>query len=91
MLSDEYLNNYIDETIAYLGKAIERNEARWGYSYNSDTLLMPKERNIRSFDSAVTQLKTFISKRSEFLDENIDALAQYSAESRVKKFIENAN
>ena len=91
VLSDEYLNNYIDETIAYLGKAIERNEARWGYSYNSDTLLMPKERNIRSFDSAVTQLKTFISKRSEFLDENIDALAQYSAESRVKKFIENAN
>ena len=91
VLSDEYLNNYIDETIAYLGKAIERNEARWGYSYNSDTLLKPKERNIRSFDSAVTQLKTFISKRSEFLDENIDALAQYSAESRVKKFIENAN
>lgn len=91
VLSDEYLNKYIDDTVAYLGDAVKRNEARWGYSYNDDSLLKPKERNLHSFDEAVSQLKSFIQKRSEFLDNDIDVLAQYSAESRVKKFIENAN
>ncbi len=31
ILSDEYLMNYIDETVAYLGPAIERNFEVWGY------------------------------------------------------------
>ena len=91
VLSDEYLDQYIDDTIAYLGDAVKRNEERWGYSYDDDTLLNPAERNLHSFDSAVTQMKDFIRRRTEFLDENIDVLAQYSAQSRVKKFIENAN
>ncbi len=91
VLSDEYLDQYIDDTIAYLGDAVKRNEERWGYSYDDDTLLNPAERNLHSFDSAVTQMKDYIRRRTEFLDENIDVLAQYSAQSRVKKFIENAN
>lgn len=91
VLSDEYIDNYIDETIAYLGDAVDRNFKRWGKSFDDDELLYPKERNIHSFDEAVTQLKGFIGKRSAFLDENIDTLAQYSAESRIKKFVENAN
>ena len=91
VLSDEYLDKYIDDTIAYLGDAVKRNEERWGYSYDDDTLLNPAERNNHSFDEAVSQLKSFIGKRSEFLDREIDVLAQYSAESRIKKFVENAN
>lgn len=91
VLSDEYIDRYIDETIAYLGNAVERNEKRWGSSYTDDTLLSPKERNLHSYESAVEQMRSFIDRRAEFLDENIDVLAQYSAESRVKKFIENAN
>ncbi len=91
VLSDEYLNKYIDDTIAYLGDAVDRNFERWGYSFNDNELLWPQDRNIHSFDGAVTQLKTFIHDRSRFLDKDIDVLAQYSAESRVKKFIENAN
>ena len=91
VLSNEYLDQYIDDTIAYLGDAVRRNEERWGYSYDDDELLNPPERNLRTFDSAVSQLKSFIRKRTKFLDTNIDVLSQYSAESRVKKFIENAN
>ena len=91
VLSDDYLNNYIDDTIAYLGDALKRNEKRWGYSFEDDTLLYPSDRNLHSYDEAVAQLKSFLDERSGFLDENIDALAQYCAESRVKKFIENAN
>ena len=91
VLSDEYLDQYIDDTIEYLGDAIRRNNERWGSSFDDDTLLYPEERNLHSYDSAVSQLKSFIHERTEFLDTNIDVLAQYSAESRVKKFIENAN
>lgn len=91
VLSDEYLDRYIDDTVAYLGDAIDRNYERWGYSFDSDTLLKPADRNLRSFDEAVSQLKGFLKKRTTFLDENVDVLLQYCAESRVKKFIENAN
>lgn len=91
VLSDEYLDKYIDDTIAYLGSAIDRNFQRWGYSFDDDTLLKPAERNIRSFDEAVAQMKSFIKERTRFLDKNIDVMLQYSAQSRVKKFIENAN
>ena len=34
VLSDDYLDDYIDGVIQYLGPAIERNESVWGYSYN---------------------------------------------------------
>ena len=91
VLSDEYLDRYIDETIAYLGDAIRRNDERWGTSYSDDSLMSPAERNLHSYDSAVAQLRSFIHERTKFMDTNIDALSQYSAESRVKKFIENAN
>ena len=91
VLSDEYLNRYIDDTLAYLGDAVDRNFERWGDSFHNDELLTPKERNLHSHEEAVAQLKSFISTRAAFLDENIDVLAQYSAESRVKKFVENAN
>ena len=39
----------------------------------------------------VVQLKTFLKKRLLWLDKNIDAISQYSAESKVKKFNSNAN
>lgn len=91
VLSDEYLEQYIDDTLDYLGDAVDRNFERWGYSFDNDELLTPKERNLHSHEAAVAQLKSFIKERAEFLDENIDVLAQYSAESRIKKFVENAN
>ncbi|MBR1483274.1 MAG: CotH kinase family protein [Ruminococcus sp.] len=91
VLSDDYLDEYIDDTIAYLGDAIDRNFERWGYTFEDDELLTPEDRNLHSYDEAVTQLKSFVKRRAEFLDTNIDVLAQYCAESRVKKFIENAN
>ena len=90
--SEEYLENYINSTIEYLGPAIERNYEKWGYSFEKEyDMVIPSERNLRSYDEAVEQMKNFLKKRIEWLDENIEALKQYSAESRVKKFNENAN
>ena len=92
VLSEAYLDNYIDETVAYLGPAIDRNNKKWGYSYAQKyDLLEPTERNPRSYDEAVGDLKYFINRRGDFMDENIETLRQYSAESATKKYEENAN
>ncbi len=91
-LSDEYLDRYIDETIAYLGDAVDRNYQVWGYTFSEECdLLQPTERNLRSYEEAVGQLKDFIHLRGQLMDENIETLRQYCAESKVKKFNENSN
>ena len=85
--SDEYLMNYIDETVAYLGPAIERNFDKWGYTFDEDfPMLYPKERNLHSYDEAIMQLKTFIKNRAAWLDENIETLKSFSAGSAVKQY-----
>lgn len=85
-LSEEYLMNYIDETIAYLGGAVERNFAVWGYTFQDETLLVPARRNLSSFDEAVEQLKSFLRQRGHWIDRNIDTLQQYSHPSRNKGY-----
>ena len=75
-----------------MGDAIERNFRVWGYTFKEEhDVLKPAERNARSYDEAVKQLKDFLRIRTAWLDENIETVKQYSKESKVKKFIENAN
>lgn len=90
-LSDEYLLEFIDEAIAYLGPAIERNYAVWGYSFDAESLnpsnrLNPVERNPASFEEAVQDMKDFIVGRGALLDRNIENLRQYSHESINKRY-----
>ena len=85
-LSEEHLYSMIDETIAYLGPALERNWARWGYTFENDHYLSPESRRPADFAEAVDDLKEFIHERGTWLDENIENLRQYSHESAVKKF-----
>lgn len=92
-LHEEYLLNYIDETVSYLGDAVERNYEVWGYSFdytnlNSFQRLNPYERNIKSYEEAIEQMKTFIKVRGRWMDENIDTLYQYSHTSKIKMFKE---
>ena len=84
-LSDAYLDRYIDETVAYLGDAIDRNYTVWGYTLQLD-LIQPAERNPRSQEAAVAQLKDFLQQRTRWMDQNIEVLRQYSHESKNKKF-----
>lgn len=86
-LSDEYLLNYVDETIAYLGPAIDRNNEKWRYSYfGFPELLIPTERNPRNFDEAVAQLKEVMVERGQYLDENIETLYALAHDSVNKQF-----
>lgn len=84
-LNTEYLTKYIDDTVSYLGDAVDRNFKVWGYTFE-EKLLVPEERNLRSFNEAIEQLKDYIQRRGEWLDENIEILRQYSHESKNKKF-----
>lgn len=85
-LSNEYLTNYIDETIAYLGPAIDRNFEVWGYTFEEYRPLDPDSRNPADYDAAVDQMKEFIAERGEWMDEHIDILRQYGHPSKNKKF-----
>lgn len=91
ILSDEYLEQYIESTVDYLGNAVDRNYAVWGYSFDTDNLdirnmLHPDERNPISFDAAVEQMEGQLMERLAWLDENIEVLKQYGHESAVKKY-----
>lgn len=89
VFSEEYLYGFIDDTIEYLGPAVDRNYERWGYTFDKEyDLLHPAARNPRSYEESVEQMKSFISKRLAFLDENIESLKQNSAESKTKKYNE---
>lgn len=89
-LNEEYLYEYMDGVIAYLGDAIDRNYEVWGYLFEEDyDLIEPSNRNPRSYEAAVDSMKNFISARGKWMDENIETLRQYSAESKVKKFNEH--
>ena len=89
VFSEEYLFGFIDDTIEYLGAAVDRNYERWGYTFDQEyDLMYPTERNPRNYDEAILQMKDFITKRIAFMDENIESLRQNSAESKTKKYNE---
>lgn len=93
-LSDEYLTNYIEETIAYLGPAIARNDAVWGFSYDATNLTSLQRRrpeegqtleevNPSSHAQAVEWMEGFMLRRGAWLDENIESLRQYCHQSKT--------
>lgn len=90
--SDEYLENYMDGVVEYLGPAIERNYQVWGYSFSpAYDLLIPSERNPRSYEEAVDNVKNFLRQRTAWMDKNIETLRQYSADSSTKTNQANVN
>ena len=87
VIDEEYLLQYVDDTVEYLGPAIERNYEKWGYSFGEENdILVPASRNPRTYEEAVEQLKTCISERIAYMDENIDRLSVLGHESLNKKF-----
>ena len=87
IFSNAFLEQYIDDVVTFLGPAIERDYARWGYAYSpSHDLLKPAERNPRSYEEAVYGVKTFLRSRTAWMDTHIECLRQYSADSAVKRF-----
>lgn len=84
--SDEYMMNYIDDTIRWLGPAVQRNSERWSDAYTEYEPLKPLSRNVHSLDEAVNQLKTWLCRRAGWLDKNIDAVSSFAHPSRNKEY-----
>lgn len=85
-LSDEYLDNYIDETVKWLGPAVDRNSERWREAITEWEPLTPVERNVYSQEEAAERLKHWLHERGEWLDENIHALRAVAHPSRNKAY-----
>ncbi len=93
ILSDEYLDSYIDDVVEFLGPAIERNDAVWGWSYDPNLLERYQRRepdadetleeaNPSSYEDAVGRMKGYMFSRAAWLDEHIEDLRQYCHRSR---------
>ena len=86
VLSEEYLMSYIDETLEFLGPALERNNQKWKEAMTQWEPMTPVSRNVYSQDEAVRQLKEWLCERGDWLDDNIHSLRQYCHPSRNKVY-----
>lgn len=90
--NEDYLFQYIDDTVAYLGPAVQRNYEKWGYSFNPTyngvdyDYLEPESRNVRSFEEAIQQIKDTITIRLEHMDNHLDRLYTLCHESMNKRY-----
>lgn len=91
IFSDGYLDAYIDSAAAYLEPAVRRDRERWASTYADNHGLLAGGRSPDSFEAALRQLKDYLHTRLAWMDGNIESLRQYSAPSRVKKYIHNVN
>lgn len=96
ILSDEYLEHYILETVDWLGSAVDRNFSVWGYSFDPDQLSILERRrpisgdttttiydlNPSDFEEALDWMLTYIRYRGDWLDHHIDSLYQYCQTSK---------
>lgn len=95
VLSDEYLSNYVDETIDYLGSAIKHNYEIWGYSFDPYAVSARERRsymegstidlekyNPENYEEAIEWMKDYMLDHAHWLDENIESLKQYAHPSK---------
>lgn len=86
ILSEQALDDYMDETLVFIAPALKRNDVRWGDAATQANLLRPAARNLNSRSAAERQLKGYLHYRGDWLDAHIDTLRQYSAPSRVNAY-----
>ena len=79
ILSNEYIYEFIDETMAYLGNAKSRDYSRWIETYKSNHLLLDLEnhdgilidRNSETVEEEVQRIKDAVMIHGNWLDDNL--------------------
>ncbi len=89
IFSDEYITSFIDDTVDYLGNAVDRDRSRWRAEYEKEHLLLVGEegqgyiidRNRETHEEEIVRLKDMIVSHGEWLDEYLDDfLSGYTVE-----------
>ncbi|NBH19921.1 spore coat protein CotH [Clostridiaceae bacterium] len=82
ILSDEAIASFVEKTIAYLGSAIDRDWARWGYYYTEGNYLKlvepdGKDRNTNTHPEEVARILNVLSQHGAWMDDHLDSLYQF--------------
>lgn len=82
ILSDESIETFVYQTVEYLGDAVERDWARWGYYYTEGNYLKSdsydgKDRNTDTHQEEVDKILNVLSVHGAWLDEHLDSLYQF--------------
>lgn len=82
ILSDESIGDFVYETVAYLGDAVERDWARWGYYYTDGNYLKSdpykkEDRNTDSYQEEVDKIMNVLSVHAAWMDKHLDSLYQF--------------
>ena len=82
ILSDQAIASFLRETVEYLGPAIERDWARWGYYYTYGSYPKPgpeeeREWNAELYRQETEQIQNVLARHGGWLDGNMDSLYQF--------------
>ena len=82
ILSDVAISTFLKKTIDYLGPAIDRDWARWGYYYINGNYLKPdfyttKDRNTKTYQEEIDGILNVLSVHGAWMDEHLDSLYQF--------------
>lgn len=82
ILSDEAITSFVNQTTDYLGPAIDRDWARWGYYYINGNYLQSDEpggrdRNTHTYQEEVARILHVLSSHGAWMDEHLDSLYQF--------------
>lgn len=85
MLSSEYISNFIDETMDYLGNARKRDWARWNHQYTKERFDLLKDgngvvvdRNYKTHEENVQRLKDLLTEHSKYIMPGLEKLEKDS-------------
>ncbi len=84
LLSDENIETKIEETISYLGNAIERDSIRWQAEYVGHFPVLKEEesgllieRDTSSCEKEAKRLEDFLILHARYIDQNLPYIRQY--------------
>lgn len=87
LLNEEYIDSFIDETIAYLGNARLRNRSMYSeYYYDLDIVDeevtgLSIDRRRYTTEDEVLRIKDFLHEHGEYMDEHISGLKQFTEDA----------
>jgi hypothetical protein len=82
ILSEKFIEDYIDNTIRFLGPSQNRDWAKWGYFYEDPDVVDERRQKVANvetnYEDEIIKMKNYLRDHGKWLDENIDSLYQFS-------------